>query len=78
MVAVVACTNSDWWHIRRNVKGPRNEGFVPANRLRLLVEPVTRRDSSNSDALKAVKREVTRGLSFRRTPSGQLNKIYYS
>lgn len=70
MVAVIACTNADWWHVRRNVRGQRNEGFVPANRLKLIVAPVIRKGSSNADALKAVKREATRGLSIRRTPSG--------
>ncbi|VDO08241.1 unnamed protein product [Rodentolepis nana] len=71
MVALIACTNADWWHVRRNVRGQRNEGFVPANRLKLLVAPVVRKKSSNAEALKVVKREATRGLSIRRTPSAR-------
>ncbi|KAM7541962.1 hypothetical protein Aperf_G00000017227 [Anoplocephala perfoliata] len=71
MVAVIACTNADWWHVRRNVRGQRNEGFVPANRLKLLVAPDAGKTGSNADALKAVKREATRGLSIRRTPSAR-------
>ncbi|VDL15838.1 unnamed protein product [Hymenolepis diminuta] len=78
MVAVIACTNADWWHVRRNVRGQRNEGFVPANRLKLLVAPVIRKGSSSADALKAVKREATRGLSIRRTPSARTsNQLHF-
>lgn len=76
MVAVIACTNADWWHIRRNVRGQRNEGFAPANRLKLLVAPAVRKVSSNTEAFKAVKREATRGLSIRKTPSGECLRIF--
>ncbi|VDM16022.1 unnamed protein product [Hydatigera taeniaeformis] len=71
MVVVVACTNADWWHIRKNVRGQQKEGFVPANRLRLLQAPVAGKKISKSDALKAVKREVSRGLTIRKTPSAR-------
>lgn len=56
--------------MRKNVRGQIKEGFVPANRLRLLQAPVAGRQSSKGDALKAVKREVSRGLTIRKTPSG--------
>ncbi|KAL5964605.1 Spectrin alpha chain [Taenia solium] len=71
MVVVVACTNTDWWHVRKNVRGQQKEGFVPANRLRLLQAPVAGRQSSKGDALRAVKREVSRGLTIRKTPSAR-------
>uniref|UniRef100_A0A5K3EGH0 SH3 domain-containing protein n=1 Tax=Mesocestoides corti TaxID=53468 RepID=A0A5K3EGH0_MESCO len=78
IVAVIACTNADWWHIRRNVRSQRNEGYVPSNHLKLLEAPVTRRTSSTKDALKAVKREATRGLSIRRAPSARTsNQLHF-
>lgn len=70
VVALIACTNKDWWHVRRSVRGSRKEGFAPANRLRILQAPVVRQKSSKKDAIRAVKREVTRGLTIRRNPSG--------
>ncbi|VDK20324.1 unnamed protein product, partial [Taenia asiatica] len=71
MVMVVACTNADWWHVRKNVRGQQKEGFVPANRLRLLQAPVAGRQSSKGDALRAVKREVSRGLTIRKAPTAR-------
>ncbi|KAL5107304.1 Spectrin beta chain [Taenia crassiceps] len=71
IVVVVACTNADWWHVRKNVRGQQKEGFVPANRLKLLQAPAARRQSSKGAALKAVKREVSRGLTIRKTPSAR-------
>ncbi|KAH9280373.1 Spectrin beta chain, non-erythrocytic 1 [Echinococcus granulosus] len=78
MVLVVACTNADWWHVRKNVRGQQKEGFVPANRLRLLQAPVAGRQGSKADALKAVKREVSRGLTIRKAPSARSsNELHF-
>nr|VZI39946.1 unnamed protein product [Spirometra erinaceieuropaei] len=77
-VAVIECTNNDWWHIRKTINGIQREGFVPANRLRLIQAPVLRRESSKKDAHLAVKRGVSRGLSIRRVPSARnVNQLHF-
>lgn len=71
IVNVVECSNNDWWHILRpNAQKGHGEGFVPANRLRLIEAPEAGSPAQSKDALKAVQREVTRGFSIRRDPSG--------
>ncbi|VDL98088.1 unnamed protein product [Schistocephalus solidus] len=77
-VAVIECTNNEWWHVCKTTNGIGREGFVPASRLRLTQAPVLRRDSSKKDALLAVKRGVSRGLSIRRSPSARnINELHF-